>query len=113
MALTAGTAAAGKISRHSIAVSCGAASGGVPPYTYQWLIRWPRGSSSFANASGSGVTALAATITGLGPAARYQIKLSVVDADLAIANSNILAVATLGNRWFAGLADKRRRQPAD
>jgi hypothetical protein len=103
MPLTGGTASYDKVSPHSVAVSATDATGGTAPYTYQWQVNWPRAGNTYSSAVGAGVTTKTATVGKLGPAALYRIRLKYTDSAAASVTSNVLTVATLPRRWFAGL----------
>jgi hypothetical protein len=105
VSLTAGVATAGRKSPHSVAVSATDATGGTAPYSYQWQINWPRAGATYTAATGSGLTALAAVVKNLGPAARYNIRLQYTDVAATVVTSNVLTVATLGRRFVP----KRKR----
>jgi hypothetical protein len=109
MALTAGIATLVGVGRRSATVVATAPSGGTPPYTFQWQVQWIRGGLPFANATGTGVTTLSATITNLGPAAKFNVQLLVTDAASDTSVSNTVTATTLPLPWFPGLAKKRPR----
>jgi hypothetical protein len=105
--LTAGTPTVGTIGRHSITATATEATGGTAPYAHQWQFQWPRGSSSWINATGPGTTTLSATITNLGPSATYNIRLVYTDSASAVVFSNTITQNTRSLPWFPGLTVHR------
>ena len=77
------------------------------PYSYQWQYQWPRGSDTWVSAAGPGTTTLSATIVGLGPAAKYNVRLQFTDSTSDVVVSNVLTVTTKALGWYSGMSARR------
>lgn len=89
-ALTPGSVSSGAITSTTIAVTATDASGGTPPYQYQYAIRLT-GVGAYGNVP---ITALSGTITGLLPGTAYDIRLTYTDASLNTVTAFLLDVTT-------------------
>jgi len=106
---TPGTATVGRIGIHSIGVSATAPTGGSSPYAYQWQWNWQRGGATWVNATGPGVTTLAATISNLGPSASYHLRLKITDSASNVVYTTVVTAYTLPLRWHPQLRRPRPR----
>ncbi len=98
--LVAGSATAGRISGHSVAVTATAATGGSGSVSVHWEYQWPRGGLGWQAATGQGVTSLSAVVGNLGPGSKYLIRAKYTDAANDVAYSDVLTVSTLPRRYY-------------
>ena len=105
--MTGGAISVILVGPRSIVATATEATGGTAPYAHLWQVNWPRGGAGWVNCTGAGVTTLAATIQGLGPAAAYQLRVQYTDAGSNVAYSPAVAVATRGVGWWPGAARRR------
>ncbi len=88
MPLAAGAASITNSSATTVSVRCTPATGGDPPYSYQW--QQSTDGVTFANSSGTDITTLTATVTGLTTNTLYYFRLKVTDSALDTAFSNVV-----------------------
>jgi hypothetical protein len=108
MSLTPGTASLVRTGVHSIGIVATDATGGTPPYAYQWQYQRVKTGGAWLTATGPGVTTRSATIENLGPVTRYSVRLRYTDAAAGVVFSNAVASNTKGLKWFPGLGVRKR-----
>jgi hypothetical protein len=96
-----------RMTDHCVFATATDATGGTPPYSYQWQCQYPRLGSTWTNATGPGVTTQAAQIQGLGPDARCFVRLKYTDSASNTATSATVGVNTPMTALVSG--DRPRR----
>ena len=76
---TPGCVTTTRMTDHCVFATATDATGGTPPYSYPWQYQYPSLGSTWTNATGPGVTTLAAQIQDLGTDARCFVRLKYTD----------------------------------
>ncbi len=94
MAITAGTAVEVSHTSSAASLSCGAASGGTAPYTYQWYRSTTPAFTPGGGSLLSGATSLTLCDIGLTAETKYYYVCRATDAVAATADSNEVGICT-------------------